>query len=146
VDKSLSSGASGFVSAVLTIEKKAYLKKLLSQRLDELLTETGETARGMMNFGNQSSDLLDRASIESLTSFAFRIKGRDRILIRKIEYALSKLEDGTFGICEECGEEISEGRLQARPVATLCIKCKEKEETEERIREWKEGGDRFGGV
>jgi DnaK suppressor protein len=123
------------VSAVLTIEKKAYLKKLLGQRLNELLTETRETARGMMNFGNQSPDYLDRASIESHTSFAFRIKGRDRILIRKIEYALSKLEDGTFGICEGCGEEISEGRLQARPVATLCIKCKEKEETEEKIRE-----------
>ena len=132
--------------AVFNIEKKAYLKKLLGQRLNELLTEARETARGMMNFGNQSPDPLDRASIEFHTSFAFRIKGRDRILIRKIEYALSKLEDGTFGICEECGEEISEGRLQARPVATLCIKCKEKEETEEKIREWKEGGDRFEGV
>ncbi len=56
-------------------------------------------------------------------------------MIRKIEHAFNKLQDGTFGICEECGEEISEKRLQARPVATLCIECKEKEETVEKIRE-----------
>jgi DnaK suppressor protein len=73
-------------------------------------------------------------------------KQRERILTRKIEHALSRLKDGTFGICKECGEEISEGRLQARPVATLCIKCKEKRETEEKIREWKERGDEFEGV
>jgi len=59
-------------------------------------------------------------------------KQRERILTRKIKHALSRLKDGTFGICKECGEEICEGRLQARPVATLCIKCKEKQETEEK--------------
>ncbi len=143
MDKSPSFGACSFMSAVLPIEKKTYFKKLLSQSLNELLTETSETAGGMMTFGNHLPDPLDRAATESSTSFAFRIKERKRILVRKIEHALSKLKDGTFGICEECGEEISEGRLEARPVATLCIKCKEKEETEEKIREWKEGGGGF---
>ena len=132
--------------AVLTIEKKTYFKQLLSQKLHELLTETNETAGGMTDFGNHSPDPLDRASAESHTAFAFRIRERESVLIKKIEHALSRLEDGTFGICEECDEEISEGRLQARPVATLCIKCKEKEETAERIREWMEGGQRFEGV
>ena len=68
------------------------------------------------------------------------------MLTKKIKHALSRLKDGTFGICKECGEEICEGRLQARPVSTLCIKCKEKQETEEKIREWKERGDKFKGV
>ncbi len=63
-----------------------------------------------------------------------RIRERERVLIRKIEHALNKLEDGTFRICEECDEEISEGRLKARPVATLCINCKEQQENQEETR------------
>jgi DnaK suppressor protein len=122
------------VLAVLTIEKKEHFQKLLSRRLDELLTETNETASGMTDVRDQSPDPLDRASTESDTSFAFRLKAREGNLIRKIEDALSRLEDGTFGICEECGEEISGGRLQARPITTLCIKCKDKQEADEKIR------------
>ena len=79
-------------------------------------------------------DTLDRAVTEFDTSFAFRLREREGNLIRKIEDALSRLEDGTFGICEECGEEISLGRLQARPITTLCIKCKDKQEVDEKIR------------
>ena len=120
--------------AVLTMENKEYFQKLLSRRLDELLTGTNETASGMTHFGDQSPDPLDRASTESDTSFAFGLKEREGNLIRKIEDALSRLEDGTFGICEECGEEISQGRLQARPITTLCIKCKEKQEADEILR------------
>ena len=131
---------------MLTVEKKAYFEKLLRQRLNELLRERDETAGGMRDFRNQPPDPLDRASIESHTTFAFRIKERERTLIRKIEHALRRLEDGTFGICEECGEEISEGRLQARPVATLCIQCKEQEEIAEKIKEWRERGYRLEGI
>jgi DnaK suppressor protein len=115
--------------------KKEYFKRLLSQRLDELLTEPNEIAGSKTAFRDHAPDPLDRASMESDTSFAFNIKGRESILIRKIEDALTRLENGTFGICDECGEEISEARLQARLVATLCIKCKEKQEAEERIGE-----------
>jgi len=74
--------------------------------------------------------------METDTSFAFRIEERQSRLIRKIKDALMRLEDGTFGICEECGEEISDQRLEARPIATLCIKCKEKQETEEKMSEF----------
>ena len=71
--------------AMLSIEKKEYFKRLLSQRLDDLLTEADNTASGMTDFGDHSPDPLERASIESDTSFAFRIKGRKSILIRKIK-------------------------------------------------------------
>lgn len=119
---------------MLTIEKKKYFKRLLSQRLDALLTDLNKTASGTTDFRDHIPDPLDRASVESDTSFAFHIKGRESILIRKIKDALTRLEDGTFGICDECGEEITAARLQARLVATLCINCKEQQENQEEIR------------
>jgi len=122
------------VPAVLTIRQKEQFQKLLSQTLDELLTETNKTSSGMNDFRDQPPDPLDRAVTEFDTSFAFRLREREGNLIRKIQDALSRLEDGTFGICEECGEEISRGRLQARPITTLCIKCKDKQEADEKIR------------
>jgi len=120
--------------AMLSIEKKEYFKRLLSQRLDDILTEANKTSSDMADFGAHFPDPLERASIESDISLAFRIKGRKSILMRKIKDALTRLEDGTFGICDECGEDIPEGRLEARPVGTLCIKCKEQQEYEEKIR------------
>jgi DnaK suppressor protein len=119
---------------MLTIKKKKYFKRLLSQRLDELLTAPNEIAGSKTGFRDHSPDPLDRASMESQTAFVLRIRERERVLIRKIEHALNKLEDGTFRICDECDEEISEGRLKARPVATLCINCKEQQENQEEIR------------
>ena len=99
--------------------------------MDELLTEAKKTASGRTLPQNESPDFLDQASMETDSSFAFRIEERQSRLIRKIKDALIRLEDGTFGICEECGGEISKQRLEARPIATLCIKCKEKQEAEE---------------
>ena len=115
------------------MKKKEHFERLLSQRLDELLTEPNEIAGSRTGFRAHHPDYLDRGSMESDTSFAFHIK--ESILTRKIKDALTRLENGTFGICDECGKEIPEGRLKARPVAALCIKCKEKQETEERIGE-----------
>jgi DnaK suppressor protein len=86
----------------------------------------------MTDFRDTSPDFTEEASIESDRNLISRIRERESKLIRKIEYALKRLEDGTFGICEECDEEISGQRLKARPVTTLCIKCKEKQETEEK--------------
>ena len=71
--------------AMLSIEKKEYFKRLLSQRLDDFLTEANKTASGMTDFKHHSPDPLERAFIESDMSFAFRIKGRKSILIRKIK-------------------------------------------------------------
>jgi len=89
--------------------------------LDELLTEAKKTGSGITDFRDESPNFTDEASIESDRNLVFRIRERESKLMRKIEHALKKLEDGTFGICEECGEEISEQRLRARPIATLCI-------------------------
>jgi len=74
----------------------------------------------------------DRATLESDRNFVLRIRDRERKLIAKIEQALERVENGTFGICDECGDDISEGRLKARPVTTLCIKCKEEQEQQEK--------------
>jgi DnaK suppressor protein len=79
-------------------------------------------------------DPTDRASLESDRNFMLRIRGRERKLILKIEEALERIEDGSFGTCEKCGEDISEQRLKARPVTTLCIDCKKREEALEKAR------------
>lgn len=113
---------------VLTRKKKQYFKALLNKKLDELFAE----AKRMADFKDQSADVIDQASEESDSALAFRIREREGNLIRKITDALRRLEEGAFGICEECGEQISEKRLRARPVATLCIKCKEEQERLER--------------
>jgi DnaK suppressor protein len=79
-------------------------------------------------------DPTDRASLESDRNFMLRIRDRERKLIVKIGEALARIENGEFGICESCGEEISEERLRARPVTTLCIDCKTREEELEKSR------------
>lgn len=77
-------------------------------------------------------DEMDLASSEYLQSFTFRLRGREKTFIKKIDHALAKIESGTFGICESCEEEISLKRLQARPETTLCIRCKEDQEKREK--------------
>ena len=77
-------------------------------------------------------DEMDMASSEYLQSFTFRLRGREKTFLKKIDYALSKIEAGTFGICEACDEPISLKRLEARPETTLCIRCKEDQEKSEK--------------
>lgn len=78
-------------------------------------------------------DELDHATAEINQSVIFRLRDRERVLLQKIEHSLKKIEDGDFGVCEECGDEIAVKRLEARPVTTLCIKCKETQELKEKI-------------
>ena len=78
-------------------------------------------------------DEIDQASSEYAQSMVFFLRDRDKLLLAEIESALQRIEDGTFGICERCEEEISAKRLAARPVATLCIDCKQEEEQMERL-------------
>jgi DnaK suppressor protein len=77
-------------------------------------------------------DEMDLASSEYLQSFEFRLRGREKSLLSKLDLALKKIDDGSFGICEICEEPIGKKRLEARPETTLCIKCKEDQEREER--------------
>jgi DnaK suppressor protein len=78
-------------------------------------------------------DEVDQASSEYMQAFSFRLRGREKFLMDKIELALKKIDDGTYGICEECEEMIALKRLQARPEAPLCIQCKEAQEKEEAV-------------
>ncbi len=113
-------------------ERLEIFRELLNERLKTLLEEAEKTVSGMTNDKDTFPDPTDRANLETDRNFLLRIRDRERKLILKIKEALARIDDGTFGICEECGEEISEERLKARPVTTLCIECKTKAEEEEK--------------
>jgi RNA polymerase-binding transcription factor len=119
--------------ATMTKKRENYFKKLLTKRLDDLLVEANKTVTGMTDQGENFPDPTDRATLESERNFTLRIRDRERRLIGKIKNALDRLDNGTFGICEECGEEISDKRLKARPVTTRCINCKKKQENQEKV-------------
>lgn len=115
-------------------EKLEYFRNLLAERLDALVTGVSKPVSGLADENAIFPDLTDRAAVESDRNFQLRIRDRERKLIVKIRGALDQIEKGSYGICEECGEEISEQRLKARPVTTLCIECKTAQEEEERLR------------
>lgn len=115
---------------------KVQLKKfktLLTEKRDEIVKKAKQTLEEDMTLdANDLPDEMDLASSEYLQSFTFRLRGREKVFLDKIEKALRKIEDGSFGVCEECGEEISIKRLEARPETTLCIRCKEDQEHHEK--------------
>jgi DnaK suppressor protein len=86
----------------------------------------------VQDYSEVHPDILDRAVHEGQRAFAFRIRERERLLIRKIKDALRRIEEGTYGICEECGEDIPIARLKARPVTNYCLDCKTRMESQER--------------
>lgn len=116
------------------MEKKIVekFKQQLIKKREEILNEAGRTLSDMTDQSENVPDPNDRATIESGRSFELRIRDRERKLLSKIEEALERVEEGEFGICEDCGEEIGLKRLEARPVTTLCIDCKTVQETKER--------------
>ena len=110
-----------------------FFQNLLNEKLEELLKEADRTVDGMTDAKAENfPDPTDRASLESNRNFTLRIRDRERKLIVKIKEALGRIDDGTYGNCEECGEKIGRERLEARPVTTLCIDCKSMQEAEER--------------
>lgn len=110
-----------------------HFQRLLHSKLDELLAEADRTVDGMTDAKAENfPDPTDRASLESNRNFTLRIRDRERKLIGKIKEALGRIDDGTYGKCEECGENIGRERLEARPVTTLCIDCKSLQEAQER--------------
>jgi len=114
-------------------EKVEFFKELLNERLEKLLSEAEKTVEDMSDDEETFPDPTDRASLESDRNFLLRIRDRESKLIVKVKEALERVENDTFGICEVCGEEISEERLKARIVTTLCIDCKTEEEEKEKI-------------
>ena len=116
--------------------KKKELKRfreILQQKKAEILKNAKRTLNEDMTLDSDDlPDEMDLASSEYLQSFTFRLRGREKVFLEKIDRALAKIKDNTFGACEECGEEISPRRLDARPETTLCIKCKEDQERVEK--------------
>ena len=106
-------------------------RKILAGMLKQLDVEASTTVNGMRGEATPFPDPTDRAALESDRNLTLRIRDRERKLRNKINEALARIKEGTFGICEVCEEEISEERLRARPVTTLCIHCKETQEEDE---------------
>ena len=115
---------------------KAQLKKfkdLLESKRQEIIRRAQATLEEDMTLdANDLPDEMDLASSEYLQSFTFRLRGREKVFLDKIQKALEKIEDGSFGVCDDCGEKISIKRLEARPETTLCIRCKEDQERVEK--------------
>ena len=117
----------------MNAKMKEYFRQILINWKDELLKESSQTLNNLQNDENSAkSDLTDRASDEIDRTFELRTRDRERKLINKIEAALKRIEDGTYGYCEETGEPISLKRLQARPVATLSLEAQENHEKAEK--------------
>ena len=106
---------------ILVTERTTVIKKASKTLSEEATFDVSELP-----------DEIDQASAEYNQSFIFRLRDREKYYLGKVEKALRKIDDGTFGICEECEEPINIKRLGARPVTTLCIRCKEEQELEER--------------
>ena len=109
-----------------------YFRKLLTNWLSELNRRADDTVFSLRNSGECLTDLLDQASFDANQMFTLRIRNRERNLVSKIVMALERIEDGEYGICEVCGEDIAINRMIARPVTTHCIECKTRMEVIER--------------
>jgi DnaK suppressor protein len=124
------------LSGVLLPMKKAELKRfreVLEAKRDALIQNAKNMkAEGMILDADDLPDEMDLASSEGMQSFEFRLRGREKTFLQKIDRAIRKIDEGDFGVCEECGEEISTKRLEARPETTLCIRCKEDQERHEK--------------
>ncbi|MFT5698195.1 MAG: DnaK suppressor protein [Desulforhopalus sp.] len=115
-------------------KKLDFFRNELELKKREIVDEAGKTMNEMTDQTSNVPDPNDRATIESGRSFELRIRGRERKLLSKIDEALARIDEGTFGICDSCDEEIGMKRLEARPVTTLCIDCKTAQETQEKAK------------
>jgi DnaK suppressor protein len=113
--------------------QRDYFRRKLVAWKEEILREASETISTLQNENDNHPDISDRASSETDRAIELRARDRQRKLISKIDSALSRLNDGSYGYCEETGEPISLRRLDARPIATLTIEAQERHERRERI-------------
>jgi DnaK suppressor protein len=119
--------------------RKRDLEKIQKDLLEmKAKISSGALEMGDKDLSSDREDLLDSgdvATVELSQSFKIRLREREEKLLKKTEGALQRIKEGTYGICEECGEEIEVKRLIARPVTTLCIDCKSRQEAEEKSQE-----------
>ena len=117
----------------LSAEEVQQLREILIERANTLLSNSQMTVNSLTDDNREvAPDALDLAASESSRDFSLRLAGRERQMLKKIRYALGRMEEGEYGVCESCGEEITFKRLLVRPVATLCIDCKTQAEQLER--------------
>lgn len=112
--------------------QQEYFRRKLLQWREDLLRESEETLQHLQAESLNEADIADRASLETDRSLELRTRDRERKLISKIDAALQRIEDGTYGYCEETNEPISLKRLEARPIATLSLEAQERHERMER--------------
>jgi DnaK suppressor protein len=113
-------------------QREYFRQKLLAWK-EDILKEAKDTLAHLQDENQTHSDVADRASSETERAVELRARDRQRKLIAKIEAALSRIEDGTYGYCEETGEPIALKRLEARPIATLSVEAQERHERRERV-------------
>jgi DnaK suppressor protein len=118
-----------------------YFRKNLADEINQLVLNEAAMMVPVQDYSEVHPDILDRAVYEGQRAFAFRIRERERFLIRKIKHALRRIEEGTYGICEGCGEDIPMARLKARPDTNYCLDCKTSMEAQKRPF----ASDRIGG-
>ncbi|MBN9530012.1 MAG: RNA polymerase-binding protein DksA [Alphaproteobacteria bacterium] len=111
---------------------KEYFRRKLLEWRDEILRESNQTLQHLQEDTVQEPDIADRASTESERALELRTRDRQRKLISKIDAAMKRIDDNTYGYCEETGEPISIKRLEARPIATLSIEAQERHERREK--------------
>lgn len=117
---------------MLSKDDLAFFEDLLRNQLKELEQRADGTVSSLLISSVYSADFLDSASMDSDRNVTLRIRDRESKLIRKIKAALDRIEDGTYGECDLCGEDIAIARLHARPVTTYCIRCKNEMERKEK--------------
>ncbi len=113
--------------------QREYFRRKLVGWKEDILRESRETIQNLQSEVTPNADLADRAATEAERQLELRTRDRQRKLIAKIDSALRRLEDGSYGFCEETGEPISLKRLDARPIATLSIEAQERHERKERV-------------
>jgi DnaK suppressor protein len=117
----------------LTKKELGKFKELLEEKRRAVVDRARKTLTEDMTLDtNDLPDEMDLAASEYIQSFEFRLRGREKVLLAKLDLAIKKIDDGTFGVCDLCDEPIGKKRLEARPETTLCIKCKEDQERDER--------------
>ncbi len=113
--------------------QKEYFRRKLIDWKEDILRETRETITNLQEDTSHHPDLTDRASSETERSLELRARDRQRKLVNKINAAIKRIEEGTYGYCEETGEPIGLKRLEARPIATLSIEAQEAHERREKV-------------